>query len=194
MELIGKMEHGPARRFGDAEVYLFLSLLKEGGKISRRGAAEYLGLGEGSVRKIADIAKKAGLIHVFQTGIRMSDYGDEFLSGLPLRMVNMEPIDSVVGSSQQAVLVKGMSYKITNGMMQRDAGIRAGSSGCTTFVIRNGRMTVPPDWDADRESPELSELIRNVSGMAEDDVLIIGGDDDPPKARTAALTAALELL
>lgn len=194
MMLIGKTSRGHARSFGDVETYLLLSFIEDNGRVSRRRASEHIGIGEGSVRKIADILVRAGLIEIFQTGMSITDYGKEFMSLLPIRMVDIEPIDSVVGSKQQAVLVKGVSDRITNGMMQRDAGIRAGSLGCTTFVFRDGRMTVPPDWDVDKESPGLSVSIVKASGMTHNDTLIVGGDDHFPDARKAALTAAIELV
>jgi hypothetical protein len=193
MILIRKRSRGPARCFGDVEAYMLLSFLNEEGKTSRRRAAEYIDIGEGSVRKIADIMMRAGLVEIFQTGMFISDYGKELITLLPLRMINMEPVDCVVGSSQQAVLVKDVSEKITNGMAQRDAGIRAGSSGCTTFVFRNGKIIMPPGWDVEKASPSLSEIIAK-TGITENDALIIGGDAHPPLARKAALTAAMELI
>lgn len=79
-----------------------------------------------------------------------------------------------MGGFHQALIVYGVSSKIENGMQQRDMGVRSGATGCTTIVFRNGILTIPPDWNMDREAPEIAKRIRNEIGMGPDDVIIIG--------------------
>lgn len=65
---------------------------------------------------------------------------------------------------------------------------------CTTLVLRDGHLIMPPDWDLDRESPEYSEYIRSRDIMEPGDALIIGSADDIHTARSSAVNAALNLI
>jgi hypothetical protein len=112
---------------------------------------------------------------------------------MPIRVINLDVGDSVVGEYTQSLLVMGVSDKVFNGMQQRDAGIKAGATGCTTLVIRDGRLLIPPDWNVDEENPHLAKEIREDVGMTESDVIIVGGGKTMPLAIEAAVTAALEL-
>ncbi len=102
--------------------------------------------------------------------------------------------ESVVGEFRQSVIVKGAGFRITSGQAQRDAGIRAGSEGCTTLVYRNGKLMIPPDWDIDVKDPMAALKIRKIKEFGPDDAAIIGCGDSIRKARNAAATAALELI
>lgn len=99
-----------------------------------------------------------------------------------------------MGEYRQAVVVKGAGCRITNGQAQRDAGIRVGSEGCTTLVYRDGRLTIPPDWDVDSRDPMTALSIRKVKEFGPDDAVIIGCGNTMRIARNAAATAALELI
>ena len=87
----------------------------------------------------------------------------------------------------------GVGKKIENGMQQRDAGIKVGASGCTTVVIRNGELMIPPDWNLDKERPEVAAKVREITNITEDDAIIVGSAYDQHTAVVAALTAAFEL-
>ncbi len=101
---------------------------------------------------------------------------------------------SVVGEYRQSVVVKGAGCRITSGQAQRDAGIRAGSEGCTTLVYRDGRLTIPPDWDMDSKDPMTALTVRKVKEFGPGDAAIIGCGSTMRIARNAAVTAALELI
>ena len=99
----------------------------------------------------------------------------------------------MVGKFQQAVLVLGGADKVNNGMEQRDMGIKVGGAGCTTIVIRDGNLMVPPDWNIDEKDPELAYKIRKDSGITQSDALVVGGADSRTSAVEAAVTAALSM-
>lgn len=100
----------------------------------------------------------------------------------------------IPGKHHFAVVVSGMGRDITNGMRERDVGVRSGGLGCTTLVLHDGHLIMPPDWDLDRESPEYSEYIRSRDIMGPGDALIIGSADDIHTARSSAVNAALNLI
>jgi hypothetical protein len=93
-----------------------------------------------------------------------------------------------------AVLVKGMAFKVKSGMEQRDQAIKAGADGATTVIVQDGRLTVPVDFDLDKERPEIAKAIRNQFDLSDGDVVIIGNSSDLQKAEEGALSAAFELL
>jgi hypothetical protein len=180
-------------RFGDTNVYWALYLLSDGKRIGRKVLAELVGVGEGSMRRILDTLKEWEMISVKQTGITITKTGHGFLNEIPVKILNMDFGDVVLGKYQQAVKVYGVAHKIENGMQQRDAGIRMGASGCTTIVFRNGKLMMPPDWDLEKERPDIVEKISRSIGLSASDVIIIGGADDIHSAVNAALAAAFEL-
>ncbi len=193
MKIIEVPQYGPMFRFKDHHVYWTLHLLSCGKRLGRKRLSELVGIGEGSMRRIINTLREWEMIDIKQTGIKISREGLGFLAELPLKVLDLNIGDLVVGDHQQALLVKGVGHKIENGMQQRDAGIRAGSEGCTTILYRDGRLMMPPDWDLDENRPELAKTIRTIAEMEEDDVIIVGGAFEHMGAVNGALAAAFEL-
>ena len=192
MKIIDEPQFGPMFRFNDANVYWSLHLLSDGRRMGRKRLADEVGVGEGSMRRIIDTLKEWDFINIKQTGITITKAGLSFLDQLPLRPVNIVE-GSVAGVCQQGVLVLGGADKVVNGMEQRDAGIKVGADGCTTIVIRDGILMIPPDWNMDEKTPELAYKIRKEIGMTQSDALIIGGGETQALATEAAITAALQM-
>jgi len=193
MKIIDEPQFGPMFRFNDANVYWALHVLSSGRRIGRKKLAEEIGVGEGSMRRIIDTLKDWDFILIKQTGITITKSGQAFLDQMPIKVLDIQLEGSVVGQHQQAILVLGCADKVVNGMEQRDAGIKVGADGCTTLVIRDGKLMVPPDWNMDEEDPEMAYRIRKESGMTQSDALIIGGADTKAAAIEAAVSAALQL-
>ena len=191
MKIIDEPQFGPMFRFNDANVYWSLHLLSDGRRMGRKRLADEVGVGEGSMRRIIDTLKEWDFINIKQTGITITKAGLSFLEQLPLRPVNIFVEGSVAGACQQGVLVLGGADKVVNGMEQRDAGIKVGADGCTTIVIRDGVLMIPPDWNMDEKTPDLAYKIRKEIGMTQSDALIIGGGETQALATEAAITAAL---
>ena len=83
---------------------------------------------------------------------------------------------------------------VEKGVEQRDAALKSGGDGCTTIILRDGELVLPPDWSIDEHSPELAAQIRS-HGMEEGDVVLIGGSNTGMReAAVAANSAALELV
>lgn len=193
MKIIDVPRYGPMFRFSDANVYWILHLLSDGIRIGRKRLSEEVGIGEGSMRSIIEALREKEFISVKQTGITITSAGHVFLDKMPIRVIDVDIGKSVVGEYTQSLLVIGVSDKVHNGMQQRDAGIKAGATGCTTIVIRDGILSIPPDWNIDIEDPKLAKYIREDLHMTEKDVIIVGGGETKPLAIEAAVTAALEL-
>ena len=194
MKIIDEPQFGPMFRFNDANVYWALYTLSDGKRVGRKRLAEEVGIGEGSMRRIIETLKDWDFITIKQTGITITRTGLTFLNQIPIRPVEVSLPDSVVGSFQQGVLALGVADKVKNGMEQRDIGVKMGATGCTTLVIRNGNLMVPPDWNLDEKSPEAAYKIRQDTGITDKDALIIGSADTRILAIEAAVSAALEML
>ena len=193
MRIIDTPQYGPMFRFTDANVYWALYILSDGKRMGRKRLAEEIGVGEGSMRRILETLRQWEMITIKQTGITITRSGLGFLSEIPIRVVDIDLQDAIVGDYSQAIVVYGVGKKIENGMQQRDAGIRVGATGCTTLVIRNGVLMIPPDWNMDEKNPAVAARVREVTNITEDDAIIVGSAYDQHTAVVAALTAAFEL-
>ena len=194
MKIMDIPAFGPMFRFTDANVYYALYVLSDGKRIGRKKLAEEAGVGEGSMRRILDKFREWNFVQIKQTGISITKAGLVFLDQIPVRLIDVDLQGSVVGDFTQGVIVYGASSKIVNGMQQRDAGIKAGADGCTTIVIRDGKLMIPPDWNMDEQTPELAYKIRKDTGITADDVIIVGGGSSKIAAVEAVLNAAFELV
>ena len=194
MKIIDAPQFGPMFRFNDANVYWTMYLLSDGKRIGRKRLADEVGIGEGSMRRILDTLQEWDYISIKQTGIMITKTGRSFLDQIPIQPVDVFLEGSVIGDYQQAVIVKGVSTKVNNGMEQRDAGIKVGAEGCTTIVYRDGKLCIPPDWNLDAERPQTAKKIRDELGMKPEDAMIIGGGNTKQSAVVAAVSAALELI
>lgn len=194
MKIMDIPAFGPMFRFTDANVYYALYILSDGKRIGRKKLAEEAGVGEGSMRRILDKFREWNFVQIKQTGISITKAGLVFLDQIPVRLIDVDLQGSVVGDFTQGVIVYCASSKIVNGMQQRDAGIKAGAEGCTTIVIRDGKLMIPPDWNMDEQTPELAYKIRKDTGITADDVIIVGGGSSKIAAVEAVLNAAFELV
>ena len=182
------------QRFTDADAFLLLEMVSKNHGMSRRELSRSLGLGEGSVRTLVEKLKESDLLCVKQTGITIRPQGSEILRSLGMRTVEISVGEYVMGEHQFGAIVNDSSEKVFNGIDQRNIVIRAGGEGCTTWVNRDGRTIMLPDWDVDIHDPSLSKTIRDNAKMGDGDVLIVAGGDTERVAMISAVTAALDLV
>ncbi len=185
---------GTPHRFTDADAFLLLEILSKNHGMSRKELSRYLGLGEGSVRTLIEKLKEFDLICVKQTGITIRPQGSEILRSLGIRSTDLSVGEYVMGEHQFGAVISDSSEKVFNGIDQRNIVIRTGGEGCTTWVNREGRIVMLPDWDVDTHEPSLSRTIREHAKMGEGDVLIVAGGDTERIAMISAITAALDLI
>ncbi|NLU45727.1 MAG: hypothetical protein GXX87_02135 [Euryarchaeota archaeon] len=195
MKIMEVPQFGPMFRFSDADIYWALHILSDGRRMGRKKLSDAIGIGEGSMRRIIETLREWEFIEIRQTGISITKNGLAFLRQIPIEIVDVPAIHgSVVGEHWQGVLVFNVKDKIDNGMQQRDAGIKAGASGCTTIVIRDGHLMIPPDWILDEKDPDVARAIRHGTRITEEDAIIIGSGDSKAVAIEAAINAAFELI
>jgi len=193
MRLIDIPEFGPACRFTDAHLYYALSLLKPHEHISRQTLSQMANIGEGSIRTILKTLGDWKAISTNQMGVMITPLGTELLNSIPIRLVNVDRSDYVIGAYQQGILVRNIAHKITNGMYQRDRGIIAGANGGSVFMMRNGILMMPKSWNMDVRDPEFAKHLRD-KGMQENDIILICGASNVDVAILATISIALDLL
>lgn len=194
MKLVDLAKYGPLHRFADYHVYRTLLLLSDGRRRGRKQLADSVNVGEGSMRTIVEYLRDRGMIDIKQTGIKISSRGLEFIRKLPIRLERLEPSDISISERNVAVLVRGKANRIVLGIEQRDSAIKAGAEGATTIVLVGGKLIVPPDYELDKEKPDISAVLREAFAPIEGDAIIIGTAQSYERAEDGALAAAFELL
>jgi hypothetical protein len=194
MKLLDLPKYGPVHRFADYHVYRTLLLLSDGRRRGRKSLADSVNIGEGSMRTIIEFLRDKGYVDVKQTGIKISTKGMEFVRNLPIRMERLDPSDISIAMRNVAVLVKNRADRVTLGIEQRDAAIKAGAEGATTVVVKGGKLLVPPDYLLDKEKPEIAKGLRKLLSPGEGDIVIIGAAQEYDRAEDGALAAAFALL
>ena len=193
MDFLMKYVARPLVRYSDAHIYLAMYEVSKNDRMSRKKLADALGVGEGSVRSVVNLMKDWGVIETRRTGIRLTKFGRFTLDSIPIELMEIYSDKYAIGAFQQGVLVKGVADKVTTGLEQRDSGIRHGSNGASVFVMKDGRLVFPKDWDIDKEDPTLAGQIRS-TGMHDGDAFLLVGSDDIITAKVSAVSVALEML
>lgn len=190
MELINGNNYGPMTRYSDTHIFLVMDALERNKRMSRKGLVDETGLGEGSIRGMLKVLKDWKWIEVKQTGVCITEFGRKSFHGFGMRYVDIFNDKYAVGKYQQGIMVEGVADKVTNGMAQRDIAIRNGAEGAVIFVMRDGRIIFPKDWDIDEKDPRFAKKIRD-TGMKEGDALVIVDSNDADVARAVAAAVGL---
>ena len=184
--------------YGDADAMLILETLERhlgsGKRTGRDEVIDAVGLSEGYTRLILGKLEGMGFVDVSPRGMIITPLGADFLRTLGISLMELDHTDSAIGVYQVSLLLKGKAKMIEKGVEQRDAALKSGGDGCTTIILRNGELILPPDWNIDEHSPGLASQIR-AHGMEEGDIVLIGGSNTGRReAAVAANSAALELV
>lgn len=192
--ILDRQSRGPPGRYGDAELFYTLDHLSSGRSMGRKALSNYVGIGEGSMRSLLNVLEGFDMVTVTRMGVSITPVGRELLDALGARTVDMYIPLYVLGKFQQSIVVKDAAERVFNGIDQRNAGIRAGGDGCSTWTMKDGRIIMLPNWDMDEHEPSIALKIRHHTRMVDGDVLIIGGGDSKHVAMMAAADAALQLV
>ena len=196
MMILNAKKCGPTYRFTDANLYWTLYHLSKGKCMGRRNLASMVGIGEGSMRNVLKILKDWNFIIIENRGIMISDEGRLFLQSIPIEIVEEADLQDYVGIQQCCcgIIVFNQSSKVQDGLKQRDVCIKAGASGCITFVVKNKKLTIPPGRSLDAEYSGSLEKLENLLHLADGDVLILSYSADKCIAANAAAMASLDLI
>ena len=142
--------------------------------------------------------KEAGLIKIAIHGCELTLKGKKEAS----QIRKLYPWESTIdgsslrlGEVSYAIIARGGSIKVKNGIEQRDAAIKSGASGALTVFYEKGRFVVPVDR-TDSETATSSQEPWNTlrrSEPGEGDAIIISGAVNETLAKFGAWSAALTL-
>jgi len=188
-----KVAPGRTPAYTSAQVLKAIELISGSG-IGRQQLAGKLGIGEGSARTIVKRLTADGLISTTRGGMALTKKGERLIEDIHDKITGSElKLTGVtVGSSDYAVLVRGSSRCVRNGVEQRDSALIAGAKGATTLIFEGGRFRMPGVEVAPESglSRQLTATFRPEDG----DVVIIGTADESIAAEIGAKSSALELL
>ena len=95
-------------------------------------------------------------------------------------------------------MLKYLSFAVKSGIEQRDAAVKMGAIGATTFLFRAGKFVMPMDsseQDSLENEPRIRRLLTEKLNPEDDDVIIIGSSNENARmAELAAKNAALVTL
>jgi predicted transcriptional regulator len=197
-KVAGKIAPGRAPYFVEAHIVKALAIIDAQAPVGRIRLAKSLGLGEGAARTLVKHLEKERLAVTSRQGMALTDSGRRLISDLKQRIstsIEVQKSPLTVGAFNVAILVKNASRAVRAGLEQRDAAIRVGAQGATTFVFTRRELTMPSTMENVFESsPDIrKELVSQLSPY-ENDVIVIGSADDKLAAEYGAIAAALETL
>lgn len=195
--------YAPSRILSFQEVHVFktLQLLAERKHVGRDLLCKELSLGEGSIKTLVKHLKMHKLIITSNGGTKLSEKGrtiaSDLVSHIP-RGTNIQRCSVALGKYNHAVLLKSLSFAVKSGIEQRDAAVKMGAIGATTFLFRAGKFVMPTDsseQDSLENEPRIRRLLTEKLNPEDDDVIIIGSSNENARmAELAAKNAALVTL
>ena len=199
MKLAEVRGQGPSPSFGRPQFLLAFMAIGSGGTVGRAALARKAGLGEGAVRTVLKRLRSGGYARVGASGCQLTSAGVSAYRALRRELTDPLRIDGsrlTVGRAQAALAVRGAGHLVVNGIEQRDSAVKAGAVGATTYVIENGKFTIPggsSDCEADFPSPAWVSLRSKLKPRDGDAVLLCGSSEED-NATLGALSAALTLI
>jgi predicted transcriptional regulator len=190
---------GPAPRFEYPQICAALLLVGDEKMVGRTQLSKRLSLGEGTVRTIIRHLSSGGIVNSTKQGCTLTPKGKTIYRRLRARLSKICAVDAralALDTKSMAVLVKGASRKVRQGLEQRDTAIRVGATGACTLLMKNGKFVMPtgPDeWKMDLQDPLAKELA-NIFNPEDNDAIIITSAAQPDLAEYAAIAAGLTLV
>lgn len=196
-DLTSEKAPGPSPSFSVVHIIKALELVAEK-PIGRNKLSKELVLGEGATRTLIERLKDYSLIRVNRAGCILSKKGEKLWNtlhtSLPRKIV-LERSGLTLATFNVAILVKGYGSKVKFGMEQRDVALMIGAKGATTLVLKNGKLTVPPEnRDVAEHFPKVYRKLIDSLEPEDNDVIVVGSADTLEKAEYGALAAAWNLL
>lgn len=175
----------------------FLNFCQSKRPLGRYQMGEELGLGGGSIRSLIKFLRTQGLIEpVTRKGHKLSKEGNRHCTALRQVIMKFTPLPSTsfsVDEINYGCHLHQRAQLVTDGLTQRDAAMRAGATGATTFIqgADPNYLTMPLNH---RISQTDAKAILEPFNLQEGDVLIIGSASTDTAARLGTLAATLTLL
>lgn len=188
----GYRTSGPIPKFTNYHIWKTLMILDIKNSVSRKKLSQKLNIGEGSTRTVLNILKNQEYIQTARNGVTLTKNGSHFKKTIQFD-VTYTPIPEItIDAYDCAIRIPFAAKKITYGYEERDVAIKAGASGATTLICKNGEL-IFPDSNCSVSSA-VTKTLKEKFAINNDDVIIIGTANTPEKAECGAVTAALNVI
>jgi len=199
LEIADRPTQGPSPTFEKPHLVLAFMTIGESGIIGRQALAAKSGLKEGPVRTVLKKLREDGYVRSNASGCYLTDAGRQVYESLRSRLspfASLQGSKLTIGAHQVGVVVRGGGRAVQSGLEQRDSVIKLNALGATTFVIKDGRFSVPGgSSDPEKEFPsKVWSALKDSLGPKNGDAVVVCGADDETTAKVGALSAALTLL
>jgi hypothetical protein len=198
LQIAERPVQGPAPSFEKPHLVLAFIIIGDSGIIGRQVLAVRSGLKEGPIRTILKKLREDGYAQANASGCYLTKAGERVYESLRSRLTEFLPLDGselAMGDSQVGLVVRGGGKAVKTGLEQRDSAITLQAVGATTFVLKDGKFTIPGGSnDCERDFPSRAwGTLRMRLKPKNWDAVIVCGAKDENTARLGALSAALTL-
>ena len=183
---------GPIPKFADYHIWKTLMFLDTEIPLGRKKLSSMLMIGEGSTRTIIGILNEQKYIQIDRSGILLNQKGKQLKDSVYFDVAPVVTSEVTINTCDCAVRIPFASNRITFGCEERDVAIKAGATGATTLICKNGSLTFPgSDYPV---SKTIERTLRDKLDIGNDDVIIIGTASNPEDAECGAVSAALNVI
>lgn len=167
-------------------------------QIGRLGLSRRLGLGEGTTRTLIDRLLEARLIKISNRGCELTGRGLSIMKELDSKLGPKARVPKsriTVGPCDFGILVRNAANKVSSGIEQRDAAVRAGANGAVTLLFKDDKLLMPTaEGSKTKQSADaVRQIVKNFR-PEENGVIMIAGGDTERLAENGAWAAAWILL
>jgi predicted transcriptional regulator len=189
---------GPKPSFSKYDILKTLEVMYRSGPVGRKKLSSILNLGEGATRTILDHLQEATFVRKTMLGCELTEKGKKIGQRITRKIAKQSPLEEnvlVAGKFAYGMLVRNSSSRVSNGIEQRDAAIKAGAKSATTIICKNGNLIMPPETRIPpKEWSETLKMIYTKFDPQDDDVIVISGADDAVLAELGARAGSWTLI
>ena len=190
---------GPPASFERAHLLLAFITIGESGVIGRQSLAVRSGLGEGAVRTVIKKLREDGYAGTTASGCYLTAAGKRVFKSTREKfspIITLDGSSLTVGDSQVGIAVRGAARNLKAGLEQRDAAVKVGATGASTYIMKSARFAIPGgSSDCEKDFPsKVWPVLREKLSPKNGDAIILCGARDETKAKLGTLSAALTLV
>lgn len=190
---------GPPASFERAHLLLAFITIGETGVIGRQSLAVRSGLGEGAVRTVIKKLREDGYAGTTSSGCYLTTSGKRIFRSIQEKfspIVSLNASTLTVGVFHVAMAARGAARNMKTGLEQRDAAVKIGATGASTYIIKSGKFAIPGgSSDCEKDFPgKVWSALREQLSPKNGDAVILCGASDETTAKLGALSAALTLV
>ncbi len=159
------------------EWILLLLLLYLLGRLGRRQISNYLGIGEGKVKRIIKELSEMNLIDTKRGGEALSRDGLEYLRNY-FSLNNIFSV-SLFDTREICEDCEGIGFLLRNASLSRildirDEAVRGGADGALIIRVEEGKLILPPDLGTvGKYFPRLENQLISIFSVLDGDIIIL---------------------